>query len=327
LVFDHKRLPRSLRVGLVILVCGALGVALSRQWPGVRESLREMSLGWMSLAVAAVTAALFSSMLCWRFLLADLGSALSTSASVRIFFVGQLGKYLPGSVWPVVTQMELGRAYHVPRKQSATAGALTMAVVLMAGAAVAMVLLPFVAPGVMRQFWYALVVVPVGLLVLHPRVFTRFVNRALLVARRQPLDRPLSWRGLGRAFAAAVGSWLLFGTHVFAISRDLGAGGSRLLPLAVAGFALAWSAGFVVVFVPAGVGIREAVLYAVLVPAFDGRVPDPFHAAVTTALVSRFTMTVGDLLWGAVALASVARRRGGSPQTEPPLEPVSERDR
>lgn len=313
---DRNRVRSALRAALVIVIVVAAGVALSRQWGGVRESLRQLSAGWTAVALAAVIGALLSSMLSWRFLLADLGAPLSIAASMRIFFVGQLGKYVPGSLWPVVTQMELGRAHNVQRKQSATAGALTMAVVLVTGAVVAAVLLPFVAPGVIRDFWPALLIIPVGMIVIHPRIFTALINKALRLARRQPLDRPLSWRGLGGAFAAAVGAWLFLGVQAFAITRDLGAGGTRLLPVAIAGFALAWSAGFLVVFLPAGVGVREAVLYAVFVPAFEGRVPDPAHAAVTAALVSRFVMTLGDLGWGAVGLALSMRCRGGEPEPE-----------
>jgi hypothetical protein len=40
----------------------------------------------------------------WQTILADLGSRLRLTVAARIFFVGQLGKYLPGSVWPVVMQ-------------------------------------------------------------------------------------------------------------------------------------------------------------------------------------------------------------------------------
>ncbi len=44
-------------------------------------------------------------------LLNDLGSPLPPAGSLRVFFLGQLGKYVPGSVWPAVAQMELGRDY------------------------------------------------------------------------------------------------------------------------------------------------------------------------------------------------------------------------
>ncbi len=62
----------------------------------------------------------------WQALLAGLGSPLRTTTAGRIFFIGQLGKYIPGSVWPVLTQMELGARAKVPRSRSASASILTM---------------------------------------------------------------------------------------------------------------------------------------------------------------------------------------------------------
>ncbi len=47
-------------------------------------------------------------MLAWRRVLADLGSPLHLAPAGGVFFVGQLGKYLPGSVWSIVAQAEMG---------------------------------------------------------------------------------------------------------------------------------------------------------------------------------------------------------------------------
>ena len=38
------------------------------------------------------------------------GVTAAARAAARIMFIGQLGKYLPGSVWPILAQMELGNA-------------------------------------------------------------------------------------------------------------------------------------------------------------------------------------------------------------------------
>ena len=55
-------------------------------------------------------------MLAWRALLADLGSPLPVRVAMRVLFLGQLAKYLPGStVWAVVAQTELAHDYDVPR--------------------------------------------------------------------------------------------------------------------------------------------------------------------------------------------------------------------
>ena len=51
----------------------------------------------------------------WRVLLEDLGTHLALPPASSVFLVGQLGKYLPGSVWTVVAQAEMGAQLAVPR--------------------------------------------------------------------------------------------------------------------------------------------------------------------------------------------------------------------
>jgi hypothetical protein len=48
-------------------------------------------------------------MLGWRILV-----PVGGLTAARIFFLGQLGKYLPGRVWGVVTHVDLGRRAGVP---------------------------------------------------------------------------------------------------------------------------------------------------------------------------------------------------------------------
>jgi hypothetical protein len=63
----------------------------------------------------------------------------------------------------------------------------------------------------------------------------------------------------------------------------------------VGGFAFAWSVGFLVVFAPAGAGVRDVILVALLGSAVG------VGGATAVALLSRILMTVGDLATAAVA--------------------------
>ena len=87
----------------------------------------------------------FANLRAWQVLLAGLGSPLRTTVVGRIYFIGQLGKYLPGSVWPILAQMELGAAHRVPRARSATTAVLAMMIGLLTGLITALVTLPFTA--------------------------------------------------------------------------------------------------------------------------------------------------------------------------------------
>ena len=79
--------------------------------------------------------------------------APAVAVAGKVLFVGQLGKYLPGSIWPMVAQMELGRDYGVPRRRSATVFVLLTALNLASALGTACLLLPF-ADGHRRLAWW-----------------------------------------------------------------------------------------------------------------------------------------------------------------------------
>src|SRR5258708_25144182 len=134
---------RLTRYGFVAVTISLGAYAVSQQWTDIHGALDHIGLRWSAAALAFVLAALFTSMLSWRALLAGLGSPLPVSIGARIMFVGQLGKYLPGSVWPVLAQMEIATAHKVPRHRTALASVLTMLVAPLPGPIIALGTLPF----------------------------------------------------------------------------------------------------------------------------------------------------------------------------------------
>jgi uncharacterized membrane protein YbhN (UPF0104 family) len=306
----RARLLRIVRIVLVVAVLGFLVLALVRRWSQVREQLALVDAWAVGLAFLLVLAGSGASMLAWRALLADLGSPLPTRAAARVFFLGQLAKYLPGSsVWAMVAQTELARDFGVPRKRAAAAALVLNLVILGIGLQLALLALPALlhsgAPGWLR--WSPLLV-PVGLACLTPPLLTRLCNLALRVLRREPLDHPFSWRGLGPAVVALTATWLLYGLHATVLAVDLGADPVDFLPLATGAFAAAWCAGFLVVVVPTGAGTRELVLTL----ALAGQLPGGTAAALTLAVVSRLLITVSDVAAAGLGVALGRPARPGA---------------
>jgi hypothetical protein len=178
-------------------------------------------------------------------LLAGLGSPLPAAAAGRILFIGQLVKYLPGSVWPVLAQMQLGQAYGVPRHRSATASVLTMLAPLFTGLVTALVTLPFMAGH--SPYRWAFAALPVLLICLSPRVLNALLGWLLRLARRPALERPLRGRVLAAPLAWSFLAWLLYGLQVWWLATRLGAPAGTAALLATGGFAFAWCVGFLVV--------------------------------------------------------------------------------
>src|SRR6476646_8795688 len=115
------KLAKLARPVLAILIVAAVAYAVVSQWTQVKDAMQ--TLAWQSVLLAFVSVVLGSltAVMAWRALLAEEGYRLPPLDAARIFLVGQLGKYLPGSVWSVVVQMELATRSGVPRPRAFTA--------------------------------------------------------------------------------------------------------------------------------------------------------------------------------------------------------------
>jgi len=285
-------LGRAVRVGFVVLAVVLLVRALRDQGPEARAAARAVGPAVLAGSLVAVLTGLLASALCWRALLADLGTPLGLRAALGVFFLGQLGKYVPGSVFAVAAQMELARTHGAPRSRVGTAGLLFLGVLVASGLLVAATVLPLTSPTALRSYAWVLVLLPLGLAVLAPPVLTRLVALLLKVLRREPLERPLSARGVGAALGWALAMWAAYGLHLELLVRTQDTGPALLL--STGAYALAWTAGLLVVAAPAGAGVREVALVAALAPVLDR------GGALAVAVLSRVLMTLGDLGWGAV---------------------------
>ncbi|GAB6900998.1 hypothetical protein JCM9957A_40880 [Kineosporia succinea] len=297
---------RWFRVGFgVLLVALAVWAVLSRR-EEVADAVGQLSPGWLALAVVATMVNVGLAGMVWLTILSSLGSPLPLQVAARIFFVGQLGKYLPGSVWPVVVQAELGRDYHVPRRRTATATVVSMLLSVLSALLVVLIAVPFAPEALPDGFgWAVLLVVPLAV-VLHPAVMGRLVDRALRIVTREGLPERTSGRGTLIATLWAMGSWAGAGLQVWALSIPLGADANvSTALLLIGGYALAWAVGFVVVLAPAGAGAREVALAAVL-----STVLDDHGKVVVVVLISRVLFTGVDLI--AAGLGILAARRHGS---------------
>jgi uncharacterized membrane protein YbhN (UPF0104 family) len=304
-----SRWRNLLRLVVLALFTAVLAVVLARRWGEVGPLLHSLSVTGVGLAAAAVVAGIYASFLCWRAVLTDLGSPLPLGGGMRVFFLGQLGKYLPGSLWPLLAQMELGRDYKVPRRASGAAVAIFMLLVLGTGLLVAAIALPLLGGDALHRYWWVLAVLPAAAVLLYPAVLNRLLAMLLRLARREPMPNPLSLPGVLRAVTWGLVMWLLYGVHLWVLARMLGAGGAGLLPRSIGAFAAAWCVGFLVVIAPAGGGAREAALIVLLGTGVGAA------RATVIAVVSRLLFTVGDLGWGGAAALAV-RRQHRSPELD-----------
>ncbi len=299
------RLMRSkaVRVGFLALVLALLGITLVDESGTLWHEVQRLSVPVVLLASVLGIAGLVCNLMVWREVLADLGSRLSIAEAWRIYFIGGLSKYVPGAIWPVLAQAELGADRGIPRSRSALSVILCYAVMTCSGAVVAAITLPLASSGSVARYFWILFLIPVGVVLLSPPVLNRLL-RLVLRLTRQPADQQgVSYQGLARMMAWAIGAWSCNGLMIYVLLRELAGHPQGTLLVSVGAYSLSWAIGFLAVFAPAGAGVREAVMVAVL----HTHTTTPI--ALTVAVVTRAISVVADALTGAAASALVGRRR------------------
>jgi glycosyltransferase 2 family protein len=293
---------RLLRHGFMAAVVVALAFFLWRQRADVAEALASISPGLVLLSLVLALGGSALPGLAWRDLLASQGYGTGRVGGLRVFYIAQLGKYLPGGIWSLVAQVGMARDLKVPGRQAATATFLVLALSLISAMLVAGVVLPLAIPGLLDEYWWVFLAVPVLVVLLLPPVVAWWSALAFRLLRRPVEPVQLSWGMLVRLAAMLVVSWVLLGLSFGALVQGLGADVADPWLLSVGLFPLAWVAGFLVIIAPAGAGVREGALVLGFSGALDG------GAVLTVALLSRVLLVLADVVLAAALVLAVRLR-------------------
>lgn len=287
---------------LLVVLVAACVIALAASWDDVVDALPRVGAMRFALSTLAAIVAGVLLALGWRVLLVDIGRRdVALGESVAAYSAAQLGKYVPGSVWPVVVQMALTRRHGIARRAVVSAFVVQLLVLVVAAVTSAALTLPWVDAEQLRTRWWLLLLAPAMCLVLVPRVQQRLLAAARRVLRRD-IDVPLpSVRANVLALAASVLVYVAYGVHLAVLAAPLSTHSAvPVLLQSIGGFALAWAAGFVVIFAPAGLGVREVVL-TLTMGAVVLR-----EDATALAVLSRVAVVIADLVLGVGGLAVLA---------------------
>lgn len=297
---DSSRLRRAAmqaaRVAFLLLVVAFAWWGLHGRGDELRAGLGATSLPGVVASAGLVVAGLLATCMAWLKLLAGFGHRLPRREGRAVFFVGQLGKYIPGSVWSVSAHAELARRCGVPLRS--TVG--TSLVYLVVNMATAGLVGGSVALSGRWPTSMPVWVIVGGLLLCLLAFVPRLVNRAGSLVAGAGEELTLSPVDLGTLVALMVGTWACYAAALLALAPSPSVG---MFPITAGAFALAYVVGALVVVAPAGVGAREVTMVALLAPATG------VGTATALALLTRALHTGGDLV---LALVTWADRGRGS---------------
>lgn len=284
-------------LGLAAIVFMVLAVV--DEWGKVSDAITHANVALLVLGLVLATVAMAHLGLLWGDALALFGHREPRSRVVQWWFVGELGKYVPGGVLSVVGRAEVARRCGVRRTAAYGSVPLSLALRYFAGMLAFAVLLPL---DLSHQGSVAAMVivalVPIGLCAVHPRLVGWLLQRARRLTKK-PLDLPVpTWREAVMQAVAYLPNWALIIASTWCTARAFTADVS-LLRLSLATL-LSWTVGFLIFPVPAGAGVREGL--------FAAAAGLPAGLAVTVAIASRLLFILADGFGAAVCSALMRRQ-------------------
>jgi uncharacterized membrane protein YbhN (UPF0104 family) len=273
----------------------------------------QLHVGWAALSGVLYLISQFPCGWFWHGILRGLGQRVDLFTALRAYYIGHLGKYVPGKAMVVVIRAGLIRAPNI-KAVMAVVGVFYETLTTMAcGAAVAAVLLIAMQYGSLQITLASIgLAVVVGLPTLPP-AFSRLL-RLTRVARTEPnlTTEPihLPTKLLARGWATIAVGWFFGGASLWATLRAIGIDNAELLPqlpLCTAVTALAVVLGFVSML-PAGFGVRDVALMQLLLPRLELLSPgNGSTLAVVAVIVLRLIWLVAECVLSAI-LYAIKRR-------------------
>jgi uncharacterized membrane protein YbhN (UPF0104 family) len=285
---SQKRRIGGLIAGL--LVVAFLVVAVIGGWH--RVSGYDWKFDWrlFALAIVALAASLACNAIGYVLILEQLaGRRLARGRQLAIWSRSMLARYVPGNVLMLTGRVVLGREAGVSGRISLAASVYEHALLLGLGAIASVGLLLGLQDLDHGPWLWAVAIVPLALVVLHPRVFGPLSSFVLRRVGREPLESFLSLRHVAGFVVLYSFGYCMLGIGVWATVRAM-AGPAVGNPLLVgSAFLLSFVVSMLAFVFPSGLGVREGVFALILARTLPGGV------AIAVAAGTRLALTVVEI--------------------------------
>jgi glycosyltransferase 2 family protein len=276
-----------------LLIIGLAARSLLRNWTELRSQPLEWRIesGWLVLSALLVWAMYALLIVAWRMMLAGWGQRLDGWTAARIWTVSSLGKYLPGKVWAIAGMALLAQRAGIAAWAATGSAVVLQVLAIGTGAAVAGLTgrqaIAAADPrlGAVLGVLIAGAVAGVALL-----LWPAFLRRLLRLAAPDAEARgtpPVA--GIAFGIVANLVAWLGYGLALWLLARGLLPSAGLDPALAIAVFTASYLAGFLALFAPGGIGVREGLFILML------QGPLGIAAATALALASRVLLTITEL--------------------------------
>lgn len=279
--------------------------SLATQWGNFESRITHIQFGWQSIGAATLLVLVSYALLIegWRRVLVAWDSHLAFKDAARIWFLSNLGKYVPGNIWSLTAMGVMARRRGLSGIAAAGSSVIMQTVSLATGTAIVTVTSAKLLgqPLLVGLAVVALVVV----LLLAPRFLPPLASWIGNLIGRVIAPPSIPATSIWTAAVANSLSWLLYGLAFRLFVQGLLGSAPGELSSYIAAYTAAYILGFISPIAPAGLGVRELTLAAFMTQLGLANEAD----AALVAIAARLWLTIVELVPSGLYIAVGASRK------------------
>lgn len=302
---SRRRLFRAAQWIVAAVVLFFAARSLAGQWGQVGTRLTHLQFGWQWIAAASVLVLVSFALLIegWRRVLGAWDSRLPFRHAARIWFLSNLGKYVPGNIWSLTAMGVMARERGISGIAAAGSSVIMQMVSLATGAAIVMVTGAKLL-GEPLLVGAAVLLLIIGLLA-APRLLPPLATWVGNLTGREIAPPTVPATSIWTAAVASSLSWLLYGLAFQLFVHGMLGSAPGEISSYIAVYSAAYILGFISPIAPAGLGVREFTLAAFMTQLGLANEAD----AALIAIAARLWLTIVELVPSGLYIAAGATRK------------------
>lgn len=291
-------IKRVLEVAIVLTIVYFFTRMISTNWSQIKNYDWSFNYFYLTFSIFITTIAFLLQVYIWKSILEFVGYKASFDGVFRLFYISNMGRYIPGKVWSFLGVVYIGKKMLIhPRYTTATVviGILTS----LTACFLLSILLFFIYP-IAGLEQYKLFAIPIFIalaVLVYPKFFKKVVNFFFKKGiSNETVDYQFTLSHIIKTIGFYTINWLLFGLAFSFLVRSIIAIPSLIFVKTLSIFLISYLIGYLVLFVPGGIGVREGAM-VVLLKQFM-----PVYLATGIAIFSRIIFSILEVIMFLVAL-------------------------
>lgn len=258
------KLNTLFKILFAVTALAFMGYYLYKNWSALQQHQWQFDIVLILLSMLVLWLAFLGIVLIFKLIFKKLTNVnIGYLLMFRAFNIANIGRYLPGKVWSIVGLFYLTGEYGISKKQ--TTLAIFANEVSYKGSGVLLGLCYFLFSSSFQNYLpLMLALLAICLVVIHPRILDKIINFALKLFKKQSITIDFSYSTIFMFFLMYIIVWEMHSLAFYVLVNSI----APLESVNIIKFStilpLCWVVGYIILFMPGGIGVREGMLVITL---------------------------------------------------------------